>query len=165
MLYTLERGDLHFTTFRLNALLCSKLLSFNFRVISAEMIMRSKLFSFSFSVIISWNDPMKTTNQLLRFYTLLSLRIQCFISSVLFIVNLVISLLLMILSYTLFPVLFKRYSYSALDYAIPMNRCLIRQHGDNKLDRTSNNGNLRFLQLLKCNNLFIGKVLIFKDDG
>ena len=53
MLYTLERGDLHFTTFRLNALLCSKLLSFNFRVISAEMIMRSKLFSFNFCVIIS----------------------------------------------------------------------------------------------------------------
>ena len=164
MLYTLERGDLHFTTFRLNALLCSKLLSFNFRVISAEMIMRSKLFSFSFSVIISWNDPMKTTNQLLRFYTLLCLRIRCFISSVLFIVNLVISLLLMILSYTVFPVLFKRYSYSALDCAIPMSRCLIR-HDDNKLGRTSINGNLRFLQLLLCNNLFIGKVFIFKDAG
>ena len=164
MLYTLERGDLHFTTFRLNAWLCSKLLSFNFRVISAEMIMRSKLFSFSFSVIISWNDPMKTTNQLLRFYTLLCLRIRCFISSVLFIVNLVISLLLMILSYTVFLVLFKRYSYSALDCAIPMNRCLIR-HDDNKLGRTSINGNLRFLQLLLCNNLFIGKVFIFKDAG
>ena len=107
---------------------------------------------------------MKTTNQLLRFYTLLYLRIQCFISSVLFIVNLVISLLLMILSYTVFPVLFKRYSYSALDCAIPMNRCLIR-HDDNKLGRTSINGNLRFLQLLLCNNLFIGKVFIFKDAG
>ena len=59
------------------------------------------------------------TNQLLRFYTLLYLRIQCFISRVLFIVNLVNFLLLMILSYTVFPVLFKRYSYSALDCAIP----------------------------------------------
>ena len=43
-----------------------------------------------------------------------------------------------------------------------MNRCLIR-HGDNKLGRTSINGNLRFLQLLLCNNLFIGKVFISRD--
>ena len=101
------------------------------------------------------------TNQLLRFYTVLYLRIQCFISRVLYIVNLVNFLLLMILSYTLFPVLFKRYSYSALDCSIPMNRCLIR-HGDNKLGRTSINGNLRVLQLLLCNNLFIGKVSSLK---
>ena len=104
------------------------------------------------------------TNQLLRFYTLLYLRIQCFISRVLFIVNVVNFLLLMILSYTVFPVLFKRYSYSALDSAIPTNRCLIRL-GDNKLGRTSINGNLTFLQLLLCNNLFIGKVFIFEDAG
>ena len=102
------------------------------------------------------------TNQLLRFYTLLYLRIQCFISRVLFIVNLVNFLLLMILSYTVFPVLFKRYSYSALDCAIPTIRSLIR-HSDNKLGRMSNNDNLRLLQLLLCNNLFIGKVFIFKD--
>ena len=70
----------------------------------------------------------------------------------------------MILSYTVFPVLFKRYSYSALDCAIPTIRSLIR-HSDNKLGRTSNNDNLRLLQLLLCNNLFIGKVFIFKDAG
>ena len=104
------------------------------------------------------------TNQLLRFYTLLYLRIQCFISRVLFIVNLVNFLLLMILSYTVFPVLFKRYSYSALDCATPTIRSLIR-HSDNKLGRTSNNDNLRLLQLLLCNNLFIGKVFIFKGAG
>ena len=102
------------------------------------------------------------TNQLLRFYTLLYLRIQCFISRVLFIVNVVNFLLLMILSYTVFPVLFKRYNYSALDCAIPTIRSLIR-HSDNKLGRMSNNDNLRLLQLLLCNNLFIGKVFIFKD--
>ena len=84
------------------------------------------------------------TNQLLRFYTLLYLRIQCFISRVLFIVSLVNFLLLLILSYTVFPVLFKRYSYSALDCATPMIRSLIR-HSDNKLGRTSNNDNLRLL--------------------
>ena len=82
------------------------------------------------------------TNQLLRFYTLLYLRIQCFISRVLFIVSLVNFLLLLILSYTVFPVLFKRYSYSALDCATPTIRSLIR-HSDNKLGRTSNNDNLR----------------------
>ena len=53
----------------------------------------------------------------------------------------------MILSYTVFPVLFKRYSYNALDCAIPTTRCVIR-HGDNKLGRTS-----------------IRKVFIFKDAG
>ena len=84
------------------------------------------------------------TNQLLRFYTLLYLRIQCFISRVLFIVSLVNFLLLLILSYTVFPVLFKRYSYSALDCATPTIRSLIR-HSDNKLGRTSNNDNLRLL--------------------
>ena len=104
------------------------------------------------------------TNQLPRFYTLLYLRIQCLISRVLFIVNLVNFLLLFILSYVVFPVLFKRYSYGALYCAIPMNRCLIG-HGDNKLGRTSTNVNLRFFQLLLCNNLFIGKVFIFKYAG
>ena len=84
------------------------------------------------------------TNQLLRFYTLLYLRIQCFISRVLFIVSLVNFLLLLILSYTVFPVLFKKYSYSALDCATPTIRSLIR-HSDNKLGRTSNNDNLRLL--------------------
>ena len=107
-------------------------------------------------------NTMIITNRLLRFYTLLYLRIQCFICRVLFIVNLVNFLLLMVLSYTVFPVLFKSYSYSALDSAIPTNRCLIRL-GDNKLGRTSIN--LTFLQLLLCNNLFIGKVFIFKDAG
>ena len=60
-------------------------------------------------------NTMIIINQLLRFYTLLYFKIQCFISRILFIVNLVIFLLLMILSYTMFPVLLKRYSYSALD--------------------------------------------------
>ena len=109
-------------------------------------------------------NTMIITNQLLPFYTLLYLRVQCFISRVLFIVNLANFLLLMILSYTVFPVLFKRYSYSALDCAISTNRCLIR-HDDNKLGRKSINDYLRFLQLLLCNNLFIGKVFIFKDAG
>ena len=109
-------------------------------------------------------NTMIIINQLLRFYILLYLRIQCFFSSVLFIVNLVIFLLLMILSYTGFPVLLTRYCYSALDCAIPMNRCLIR-YGNNNLGRASIDGNLRFLQLLLCNSLFIGKDLIFKDAG
>ena len=109
-------------------------------------------------------NTMIIINQLLRFYTLLYLRIQCFVSRVLFIFNLVILLLLMVLSYKVFPVLFKRYCYSALDCAISINRCLIR-HGSNNLSRTTVDGNLRFLQLLLCNNLFIGKVFIFKDAG
>ena len=125
------------------------------------MVIINKILHHAISFI---RNSMTITNQLLRFYTLLYLRIQWFISRVLFIVNLVISLLLMILSYTLFPALFKRYSYSALDCAIPMNRCLIR-HGDNKLGRTSIKGSLRFLQLLLCNNLLIGKVFIFNDAG
>ena len=103
-------------------------------------------------------------NQLLRFYILLFLRNQCFVSKVLFIVNLVTFLLLMILSNRLFPVLLKRYSYCALDCAIPVNRCLIR-HSSNNLGRTSINDNLRFLQLLLCISLFIGKVFIFRDAG
>ena len=107
-------------------------------------------------------NTMIIISQLLRFYTLLYLRIQCYVSKVLFIVNLLIFLLLMSLSYTVFLVLFKRYSYSALDCVIPMDRCLIR-HGSNNHGRTSNNGNLSFLQLLLCNSLFIGKVFIFKD--
>ena len=109
-------------------------------------------------------NTMIIINQLLRFYTLLYLRFQCFVSRVLFIVNFVIFLLLMILSYTMFPALFKRYCYSALDCAILMNRCLIR-HGSTNIGRTSIDGNLRFLQLLVCNSLFIGKVFIFKDAG
>ena len=102
-------------------------------------------------------NTMIIINQLLRFYTLFYLRSQCFVSRVLFIVNILIFLLLMILSYTVFPVLFKRYSYSAMDCAIPMNRCLIR-HGSNNLGRTPIDDNLRFLQLLLCNSLYIGKV-------
>ena len=125
------------------------------------MVIVNKILHYAISFM---RNSMIITNQLLQFHTLLYLRIQCFISRVLFIVNLVNFLLLMILSYTVFPVLFKRYSYSALDCAIPMSRCLIR-HDDNKLGRTSINGNLRFLQLLLCNNLFIGKVFIFKDAG
>ena len=125
------------------------------------MVIINKILHHTISFI---RNTMIITNQLLQFYSLLYLRIQCFISRVLFIVNLVNFLLLMILSYTVFPVLFKRYSYSALDCAIPMNRCLIR-HGDNKLGRTSINVNLRFLQLLLCNNLFIGKVFISRDAG
>ena len=74
-------------------------------------------------------------NYLLRFYTLLYLRIQCLVFRVLFIVNLVIFLLLMILSYTVFPLVFTRYCYSALDCAIPMNRILIK-YGSNNLDTT-----------------------------
>ena len=105
-----------------------------------------------------------TINQLLRFYILLFLINQCFVSKVLFIVNLATFLLLMILSNRLFPVLLKRYSYSALDYAIPVNRCLIR-HGSNNLGRTSINDNLRFFQLLLGISLFIGKVFIFRDPG
>ena len=113
--------------------------------------------------IFLMRNSMIITDQLPRFYTLLYLRIQCFISRVLF-VNFVNFLLLFILSYVVFPVLFKRYSYGALYCAIPMNRCLIG-HGDNKLGRTSTNVNLRFFQLLLCNNLFIGKVFIFKYAG
>ena len=109
-------------------------------------------------------NTMIIINQLLRFYTLLYLKIQCFVSRVLFIVNLVIFLLLMIFSYTVFPVLFTRYCYSALNYAAPMKRCLIR-YGSNNLGRVSIEGNLKFLQLLLSNSLFIGKVLIFKDAG
>ena len=75
-------------------------------------------------------------NQLLRFYTLIYLRIQCFASRVLFIVNLVIFLLLTILSYTVFPALVPRYCYSALDRAIPINKCLIR-YRSNDLGRAS----------------------------
>ena len=93
-------------------------------------------------------NTMIIINQLLRFYTLLYLRIQF--------------LLLTILSNTVFPVLFKRYCYSALDCSVPMNRCLIR-YGSNNLGRTSIDGNVRFLQLLVCNSLFIGKDFIFKD--
>ena len=130
------------------------------------MVIVNKILHYAISFM---RNSMIITNQLLQFYTLLYLRIQCFISRVLFIVNLVNFLLLFILSYAVFPVLFKRYSYGALYCtihgalycAIPMNRCLIR-HGDNKLGRTSINDNLRFLQLLLCNNLFIGKVFIFK---
>ena len=123
------------------------------------MVIVNKILHYAISFM---RNSMIITNQLLQFYTLLYLRIQCFISRVLFIVNLVNFLLLMILSYTVFPVLFKRYSYSALDCAIPTIRSLIR-HSDNKLGRMSNNDNLRLLQLLLCNNLFIGKVFIFKD--
>ena len=65
-------------------------------------------------VISLKSNTMIIINQLLRFYTLLYLRVECFVSRVLFIVNLVIFLLLMILSYTVFPVLSKRYSYSAI---------------------------------------------------
>ena len=106
-------------------------------------------------------NAMIIINPLLRFYTSIYLRIQCFVSRALFIVNLVISLLLMILSYTLFPVLVTRYYYSALDCASTMNRCLIR-YGSNNLGSTSIDGNLRFTQLLLYNSLFIGKVFIFK---
>ena len=108
------------------------------------MVIINKILHHTISFI---RNTMIITNQLLQFYSLLYLRIQCFISRVLFIVNLVNFLLLMILSYTVFPVLFKRYSYNALDCAIPTTRCLIR-HGDNKLGRTS-----------------IRKVFIFKDAG
>ena len=90
-------------------------------------------------------------NQLLQFYTLLYLRIQCFVSRILLTVNLVFFLLLMILSYAVFQVLFTRY-------------CLIR-YGSSNLGRTSIDGNLRFLQLLLCNSLFIGKGFIFKNAG
>ena len=110
------------------------------------------------------SNTMLIINQLLPFYILLYLRNQCFVSRVLFIVNLVAFLLLMILSNKVFPVLRKRYSYSALDCGIPMNRCLI-MHGSNSLGRTSIDGNLRFLQLLLCNNLFIGKIFLFRDAG
>ena len=78
-------------------------------------------------------------------YTLLYLKIRCFVSRVMFIVKLAIFLLLLILSYTVFPVLFTRYCYSALDCTIPMNRSLIR-YGCINLGRTSIDGNLRFLQ-------------------
>ena len=125
------------------------------------MVIVNKILHYAISFM---RNSMIITNQLLQFYTLLYLRIQCFISRVLFIVNLVNFLLLFILSYVVFPVLFKRYSYGALYCAIPMNRCLIG-HGDNKLGRTSTNVNLRFFQLLLCNNLFIGKVFIFKYAG
>ena len=110
------------------------------------------------------DNTLITINQLLRFYILLFLINQCFVSKVLFIVNLATFLLLMILSNRLFPVLLKRYSYSALDCAIPVNRCLIR-HGSNNLGRTSINDNLRFFQLLLGISLFIGKVFIFRDPG
>ena len=73
---------------------------------------------------------------LLLFLTLFYLIIQCFVSWIIFVVNLVTLLLLMILSYTVFPALFTRYCYNALDCAIPMNRCLIR-YGSNNLGRTS----------------------------
>ena len=115
-------------------------------------------------VISLKRNTMIIINQLLRFYTLLYLRIQCFVSKVLFIVNLVIFLLLMTLSYTVFLLLFTKYCYSALDCTIPMNKCLIR-YDSNNLGRTSIDSNLRFLQLLLCNSLFIGKVFIFKDAG
>ena len=107
-------------------------------------------------------NTMIIINQLLQFYTLLYLRIQCFVSWVLFIVNLVISLLLMILSYTVFSVLVTRYCCSALDCALAMKRCLI-MCGSNNPGSTSIDGSLRFLQNLLCNSLFIGKVFIFKD--
>ena len=107
---------------------------------------------------------MITINQLLRCYTSLYLRIQCFVSRVLFIVNLVIFLLLMILSYIVFPVLFTRYCYSALDCVIAMNRCLIR-YGSNNLGGKSIDGNLRFLQLPLRNGPFVKKVFTFKDAG
>ena len=110
------------------------------------------------------DNTLITINQLLRFYILLFLINQCFVSKVLFIVNLATFLLLMILSNRLFPVLLKRYSYCALDCAIPVNRCLIR-HGSNNLGRTSINDNLRFFQLLLGISLFIGKVFIFRDPG
>ena len=109
-------------------------------------------------------NTMIIINQLLRFYTLLYLRIQCFVSRVLFIVNLVIFLLLMILSYIVFPVLFTRYCYSALDCVIAMNRCLIR-YGSNNLGGKSIDGNLRFLQLPLRNGPFVKKVFTFKDAG
>ena len=96
-------------------------------------------------------NTMIIINQLLQFCTVLYLRIRCFVSRVLFIVNLVIFLLLMILSYTVFPVSFTRYWYSALGYAIPLNRYLIR-YGSNNLGRTSIDSSLRFLPLLQCNN-------------
>ena len=110
------------------------------------------------------DNTLITINQLLRFYILLFLINQFFVSKVLFIVNLATFLLLMIFSNRLFPVLLKRYSYSALDCAIPVNRCLIR-HGSNNLGRTSINDNLRFFQLLLGISLFIGKVFIFRDPG
>ena len=112
-------------------------------------------------------NTMITFNQLLRFYALLYLRIQCFVYCALFIVNLVVFLLLIILSYTVCQVLFTRYCYSTLlqDCSIPMNRCLVR-YGSNNLSRTSIDGNLRFLQLpLSNSRLFIGNVYIFKDVG
>ena len=69
------------------------------------MVIINKILHHDISFI---RNTMIITNQLLRFYTLRYLRIQCFISRVLFIVDLVIYLLLMVLSYTLFSVLFKR---------------------------------------------------------
>ena len=109
-------------------------------------------------------NTMTIINELLRFYTLLYLRIQCFVSRVLFISNLVIFLLLMILSYTVFPVLFTRYCYRALNCAIPMNRCLIR-YDSNNFGRTSIDSNLRFLILPLCISLYVGDVFIVKDTG
>ena len=87
-----------------------------------------------------------------------------FFSRVLFIVNLVIFLLLIIFSYTVFPVLFMRYCYSVLDCAISMNRCLIICDSNN-LSRTSTDSNLRFLQLPLSNSLFVVKVFILKNAG
>ena len=103
-------------------------------------------------------------NQLLRFYALLYLRIQYFVSRVLFSVNLINFFMFMILSITVFLLLVTRYCYSALHCTIPMNSCLIR-YGSNNLGKTSIDGNLNFLQLLLCNSLFIEKVFIFKDPG
>ena len=105
---------------------------------------------------------MTINNQLLRFYTLLYLRIQCFVSRVMFIVNLVIYLLLMNLSYTVFSVLFTKNCYSVLHCVIPMIRCLISYGGNNR-EATSIDGNLRFSQLPLSNILFVEKVFIFKD--
>lgn len=58
-------------------------------------------------------NAMSIINQLPWFCSLLNLRIQCFASRVMFIVSLTIFLLVIILSYTVFPLLFRRYGYNA----------------------------------------------------